>query len=255
VNQTFARKYLPNDDPIGRRVRLMNLQLVETGLATGATPAPPAWFEIVGVVGDVTNRGPRAPVEPEVLIPSTITRSTVQILIVRTSQDPATLTNAVRREVSAADPGVPLIRPVGLQTFIDQQLYAGPKFGFLLMTLFGCVGLILVTVGVFSVLAYSTTQKTHEIGIRMMLGARGADVLVLIIRSGLQPVVVGIAAGLAMSALLGRAIGAQLVAVTPYDPPTLAGAAGVLIAAAALAAWMPARRAARLDPVAALRHE
>jgi putative ABC transport system permease protein len=236
-------------------VRLTNLQPVDTMLDTRAEPVRAAWFEIVGVIGDVTNRGPRASIEPEVLIASTSARSVVQVLIVRTSQDPASLTNAVRREVSATDPGVPLIRPVALEAFIDQQLYAGPKFGFLLMTVFGCVGLILVTVGVYSVLAYATTEKTHEIGIRMALGARGTDVLAMILRSGLRPVAAGLAIGLAMSTLLGRVLGTQLVGVTPYDPRTLAAAAVLFTTIAAIACWIPARRAARVDPLVALRYE
>ena len=255
VNETFVRKYLPNDDPLGRRVRLANLQQIDTVLDTRMEPVRDAWFEIVGVIGDVTNRGPRAPTEPEVLIPSTIARSVVQVLIVRTLPDPASLTNAVRREVSATDPGVPLIRPVGLEAFISQQLYAGPKFGFLLMTVFGCVGLILVTVGVYSVLAYSTTEKTHEIGIRMALGAKGTDVLGMIVRSGLRPVVAGLAIGLAMSTLLGRVLGTQLVGVTAYDPRTLVTVAVLLTTIAAIACWIPARRAARVDPLVALRYE
>jgi putative ABC transport system permease protein len=142
-----------------------------------------------------------------------------------------------------------------LEDFADQGFYAGPRFGFLLMTVFGCVGLILVTVGVYSVLAYSTTQKTHEIGIRIALGAKGADVLAMIVRTGLRPVLVGIAIGLAMSTLLGRAIGTQLVGVTAYDPRTLATAALLLAMTAAIACWIPARRAARLNPLVALRHQ
>jgi ABC-type antimicrobial peptide transport system permease subunit len=110
-------------------------------------------------------------------------------------------------------------------------------------------------VGVYSVLAYSTAQKAHEIGIRMALGAKGADVLGMVVRSGLRPVALGIVFGLAMSALLGRAIGTQLVGVTSYDPRTLAAAAVLLTTIAAVACWIPARRAARVDPQVALRRE
>ena len=127
VNETFVRKYLPNEDPLGRRVRLANLQQIDTVLDTRMEPVRDAWFEIVGVVGDVTNRGPRAADRAGSLMPSTIARSVAQVLIVRTSQDPASLTNAVRQEVSATDPGVPLIRPVALEAFISQQLYAGAE--------------------------------------------------------------------------------------------------------------------------------
>jgi putative ABC transport system permease protein len=248
VNETFVRKYLPNDDPVGQRVRLTNLE-------TAPEPVHDTWFEIVGVVGDVRTRGPRGPTTPEVWIPSTITGSLLQILVVRTSQDPLTLMDAVRREVSATDSGVPLVNPGRLEDFADQGFYAGPRFGFLLMTVFGCVGLVLVTVGVYSVLAYSTTQKTHEIGIRMALGAEGTDVLGMIVRSGLRPVLVGIAIGLATSVLLGRTIGTQLFGVTAYDPRTLAAAAMLLTTIAAIACWIPARRAARVDPLVALRYE
>jgi predicted permease len=248
VNEAFVRKYLPNDDPIGQRVRLTNLE-------TAAEPVHDARFEIVGVIGDVRTRGPLGPTTPEVWIPSTITGSLLQILIVRTSQDPLTLMNAVRREVSARDAGVPLVNPGRLEDFADRGFYVGPRFGVLLMTVFGCIGLILVTVGVYSVLAYSTLQKTHEIGIRMALGAEGSDVLGMVVRSGLRVVAVGIATGMAMSLLFGRMIATQLVGVTAYDPPTLATAAFVLTVTAAIASWIPARRAARVDPMVALRYE
>jgi predicted permease len=248
VNETFARTYLPGDRPLGHRVRLTNLE-------AAPEPVQDAWFEIIGVVGDVRNRGLRLPIEPEVWIPSTIAAAPLQVLIVRTSQDPAALTSAVRREVSAADSGIPLIQPGRLEDFADQGMYAGPRFGFLLLTVFGCVGLILVTVGVYGVLAYSTTRKTHEIGIRMALGANGADVLGMVVRSGLRVVAVGIAMGIATSLVFGRMIGPQLVGVKAYDPGTLGAATILLTMTAAIACWIPARRAARVDPMIALRHE
>jgi putative ABC transport system permease protein len=248
VNETFVRKYLPDERPIGQRVRLTNLE-------TAPEPVHDAWFEIVGVIGDVRTRGPLGPTSPEVWIPSTIMGSPLQVLVVRTSQDPLMLMNAVRREVSAADAGVPLVDAGRLEDIADQGFYAGPRFGFLLMTVFGCVGLILVTIGVYSVLAYSTTRKTHEIGIRMALGAKGTDVLGMVVSTGVRLVAVGIAIGLAMCLLLGRMIADELVGVTAYDPPTLAAAALLLTGTAAVASWIPARRAARVDPMIALRYE
>ena len=123
------------------------------------------------------------------------------------------------------------------------------------MMVFGCVGLILMTVGVYSVLAYSTTRKTHEIGIRMALGAKGTDVLGMVVRGGLRLALMGTAFGTAMSLLFGRIVGPQLVGVTAYDPPTLAAAIFLLMVTAAIASWIPARRAARVDPLVALRYE
>ena len=249
VNDAFVRKYLLNERPIGQRVRLVDLE-------TAPEPVQDAWFEIIGVVGDVRNRGLRSPIEPEVWIPLTMTASSLQVLNVRTSQDPLMLTNAVQRAVSATDADVPLGISGRLEDFADQGMYAGPRFGFLLMMVFGCVGLMLVTVGVYSVLAYSTIRKTHEIGIRMALGAKAADVLGMVVGNGVARLVaVGIAVGIAMSLLLGRTIEDQLVGVRSYDPPTLVATTLLLVVIAAIGCWIPARRAAQVDPMIALRYE
>ena len=248
VNETFARRHLPAGGAVGQRVRLAKL-------AGSADPAKGAWLEVVGVVGDVVNRGLQGPVQPELWLPYTLTTSGAQVLMVRTSQAPEAITDAVRRSVWATDSGVALVRPGALEDLVGERLYAGPRFGLLLMTAFGVVGLVLVTVGVYSVLAYSTTRKTHEIGIRMALGAERRDVLGMIVRGGLRLVLFGIALGLVVSLGLGRLIGGQLTGVTAYDPPTLAATTLLLTVTAAVAAWIPARRAARLDPTLALRNE
>lgn len=248
VNETFLRKYLQDEKPIGQRVRLASLE-------TMADPVHDASFEIIGVVGDVTNRGLQASIEPEVWVPYTTGAPGQQVVIVRTSQDPGTMMHAVRQEVWKTDSGVALAFTGTLEGRISERLYAGPKFGSLLMTIFGCTGLILVTVGVYSVLAYSTTRKTHEIGIRMALGAERRDVLGMVVRSGLRLVLVGIAIGVAISMVLGRVIGTQLVGVSIYDPETLAAATLGLTITAVIACWIPARRAARVDPMVVLRYQ
>jgi putative ABC transport system permease protein len=241
VNETFVRKYLANENPIGQHVRLADLD----GIA----------FEIIGVVGDVTNHGLEEPIEPELWVPYTTDGSDPGALIVRTARDPRTMMDVVRKEVWAADSGAAVALPSTLQDRVSDYLYAGPRFGFVLMTVFGCIGLILVTVGVYSVLAYSTARKTHEIGIRLALGAKRADVLEMVVGAGLRLVVAGIAIGVALSSMLGRVIGTQLVGVTAYDPATLTATTMLLTITAAIACWIPARRAAGVDPMVSLRYQ
>ena len=249
VNETFASTYLRGENPIGRSVKLGLLE-------TLADSVHEPWFEIVGVVADVTNNGLQAPIEPEVWVPYTVTGSGAQVLMVRSQQTPMALMNDVRQAVWATDAGVGLALPSALEDRVSQTLYAGPRFAFLVMTIFGCIGLILVTIGVYSVLAYATARKTHEIGIRMALGAERAEVVRLVIRVGLRLVTAGVAIGLILSLMLGRAIASQLLpGVKPYDPATLASTTLLLLGTGALACWIPARRAARVDPMVALRYE
>lgn len=257
VNRKFVSTYLSGENPIGRRVKLNELENVADSLHESS-------FEIVGVVGDVANQGApgygggglQAPVQPQVWIPYTVTGSGLQYLVVRSAQPPMTLMDQVQQAVWTTDPGVALMYPDSLEHAISQGLYAGPGFTLLLMIIFGCVGLILVTVGVYSVLAYTTAQKTHEIGIRMALGAERANVLRLVIIEGLRLVLAGVAVGLVVSLLLGRAAEAELwPGVKPYDPLTLASTVVLLLATGVLACWIPARRAARVDPMVALRYE
>jgi putative ABC transport system permease protein len=225
---------------------------LEATVAQGQGP----WFEIVGVVGDVVNsRGLQVPTESEVWLPYTVAGASPRVLMVRTSQDPASIVNAVRREVWATDSSAALMGQGPLEELLNERLYSAPRFSFLLMTLFGCIGLILVAVGVYGVLAYATTQKTHEIGVRMALGAKSTDALGLVVKAGLRLVLAGIAIGIPVSLALGRVIGTQLTGVTAYDPITLAATTLLLTMTAAVACWIPARRAARVDPMIALRYE
>jgi len=248
VNQTFVRKYLPGENPIGQRVHLLEME-------SFPDPVHQAWFEIVGVVADGKNHGLQEPIEPEVWAPYTVTASGARGILVRTAQNPLTLLNSVQREIWATDSGVALAYSATLEQFISDRMYAGPRFAFLLMTIFGSIGLVLVTVGVYSVLAYTTARRTHEIGIRMALGAEGTDVLSLVVKNGLRLIGLGVAVGLTASLALSRVIAAQLWGISATDPITLTGAVTLLLTTGVIACWIPARRAARVDPLVALRYE
>jgi putative ABC transport system permease protein len=248
VNQTFVRKYLGTDNPIGQRVRLVRLE-------SPPDPLPESWFEIIGVVADVKNQGLQEPVTPETWVPYTVTGAFERGILVRTANDPLSMLNAVRQEIWATDRSVALTLTGTLEGYISQFSYAGPRFGFFLLGIFASIGLILVTIGVYSVLAYTAARRTHEIGIRMALGAERGDVLKLVINMGLRLVVLGVAIGLAASLGVCRVIATQLWGVSPYDPATLIAVPLLPLITGLIACWVSARRAARIDPLVALRYE
>jgi len=248
VNQTFVKKYLPNENPIGKQVKIAQL-------AEFDDPVKEPMFEIIGLVADAKNQGLQDPALPEIWVPYTVTGSAFRGILVRTAREPLSMLNAVEHEVWATDSNVALTLTGTLEGYIQQFSYAGPRFGFLLMTIFGSIGLILVTIGVYSVLAYTTARRTQEIGIRMALGAEGSHVLGMVIRMGLRLVAIGVGIGLIVSVALGRVIATQLWGVSAYDAWTLACVPALLVVTGLLACWIPARRAARVDPLVALRYE
>jgi putative ABC transport system permease protein len=248
VNQTFVQKYLTAENPLGRQVRIASLAEFEDKVVDPT-------FDIIGVVVDAKNRGLQDPAGPEIWIPYTVTGTAFRGILVRTAKDPLAMLKAVRHEVWATDSNVALTLTGTLEGYISQFSYAGPRFGFMLMIIFGSIGLILVRIGVYSVLSYTTARRTQEIGIRMALGAQGSDVLGMVIRMGLQLVAIGVVLGLIVSAALGRILATQLWGVSAYDPWTLICVPIVLLMTGFLACWLPARRAARVDPLVALRYE
>ena len=248
VNQTFVKQYLGNDNPIGKQVRIAQLTEFDD-------PVKEPMFEIIGLVADAKNQGLQDPVMPEIWIPYTVTGSGFRGILVRTTQEPLGMLNTVEKEIWATDPNVAVTFTGTMEGYISQFSYAGPRFGFYLMTIFGAIGLILVTIGVYSVLSYTTARRTHEIGIRIALGASGSEVLNMVIRTGLLLVGIGVCVGLIVSVALGRVIATQLWGVSPYDLLTLISVPTVLLLISLLACWVPARRASTVDPVIALRYE
>ena len=248
VNQTFVKKYLTNENPIGRQVRIAQLAEFEDAVKEPT-------FEIIGLVADAKNRGLQDAPQPEIWVPYTVTGSAFRGILVRTANEPLTMMNAVQHEIWATDANVAVTLTGTLESYISQFSFAGPRFGFFLMSIFGAIGLVLVTIGVYSVLAYTTARRTHEIGIRMALGANRSDVQGMVVRMGLKLVGLGVGIGLIVSVALGRVIATQLWGVSAYDPWTLGCVPALLLATGIVACWLPARRAAGVDPLVALRYE
>ena len=249
VNRTFVEKYLGGAEPLGRPVRF---KLLETA-QPGATPN--AVFEIVGVVADAKNRGILDPTDPEAFLPYTVTAAFDRGILVRTSGPPAAMSETVRREVWAVDRGVALTMSGALTEYLRRFSYAEPRLGLVILGVFASLGMVLVAIGVYSVIAYTVARQTHEIGIRMALGAERAHVLRMVLVMGSRLVGLGLAVGLVASLAATRVLSSQLFGVAAHDPLTLAAVIAVVAMAGAAACLLPARRATRVDPMVALRYE
>jgi putative ABC transport system permease protein len=184
-----------------------------------------------------------------------VTASYERGILVRTTGPPSGLVNAVRQQIWTVDRNVALTLTGSLAEYLRRFSYAEPRLGLLVMSVFAGLGLVLVALGVFSVLAHSVSRQTHEIGIRMALGAERSDVLRMVLRSGLRLVGMGALAGAAASLVVTRVLSSQLFGVAPHDPATLAAVLGVVALSGLAACYVPARRATRVDPMVALRHE
>jgi putative ABC transport system permease protein len=226
VNHALAARFWPNENPIGKHITIGRM----------AQPT-----EVVGVFGDIKNVSLAADANPEVMLPFPQLPWAALNLSIRTSGDPRSLVPAVRRQISRLDRDQPL---TNLET-LDELLESGsaePRFTMLLLGIFSATALILAIVGIYGVIAYSVAQRTEELGIRMALGARRGDILKLVIGQGLVLTLTGIAIGLAGSLVLTRVL----------DPFTFALCAALFAAVAVVASYLPARRATRIDPAAAL---
>ncbi len=249
VNQTLVNQWFGHDDPIGRQIKLSTLETMPQGKVDSPL------FEIVGVMADAKNQGIQEAVFPELLIPYTITGAFDRGILVRTAHNPLAAVNIVRREVWALDRNIPLAYTDTLDNFLRQYSYASPRFTFLLLGIFAGVGLVLVAIGVYSVIAYTVSRQTHEIGIRMALGACAPDVFRMVLSMGLRLMAIGIAAGLLVSFAATRVLASELTGVSTHDPVTLAAVVAVVALVGFAACYFPARRATRVDPMVALRYQ
>jgi putative ABC transport system permease protein len=248
VNRAFAREFLEDTDPIGRTVTL-------AAIDRGVPPDQRSLFEIVGVVGDARNRGLQNESRAQVFLPYTSSPFPPTAFVLRTSVDPVSLVHSVRQQIWAVDPGVALTQESSLEEVLHRAALAAPRFGVGLMGTFAAIGLILAAIGVFSVMGYTVSLQTHDIGIRMALGAEPASVMRMTLLRGLRPIVAGVLVGLAASYGLSRVMESHIYGVTATDPWTFGGVALALTAVGMVACVLPARKAMRVDPLIALRYE
>jgi putative ABC transport system permease protein len=240
VSQTLAQRYFPNGDALGKRIN------VNTG--------PESYREIVGIAGDVKQNGLTRETKPHTYEPFAQAPNQFMTLVVRSTKDPASLVPAIRSQVLALDNDLPLQRVTTLDRVISNSIRR-QRFTSVVLSVFAVVALLLATAGLYGVISYSVAQRTHELGIRVALGAQVKDVMQMVLRQGMTFVVIGELVGIAGAFALTRLLGGLLFGVTPTDAITFIAVVTILTIVALLACYIPARRATKVDPLVALRYE
>jgi predicted permease len=269
VNQAFVRKYLGNGDPLGNHVKSPMLKFDQQDFVFGDDNE--GWFEIIGVVADARNNagfrdggedatavssrnGKGLPAEPAFFVPHTIVMSHFMSFLVRTKGDAASAIHSAEQNVQALDPEIAVVDQHPLTWYMDTMIWGQQRFIAALFGIFSLLGLVLAATGLYSVVSYSVSQRNQEMGIRMALGAQRLDIIGLVLRSVAATVGIGIIVGLVASIALNKVV-SHWVLSSSRDPLTLLAVAMILAAIALIACLFPARRAASLDPMKALRTE
>ncbi len=242
INEAMARRFWPDTDPVGQRFRY------------GDEDSEGPWRTVVGVVADARRTSLEQEARPSTFLPLRQSSRSSMVVVVRTTGDPLALAGVVRREVRELAPNIPVAQVSTLEAMMGERL-AQRRFSTLLLGFFSALALLLATVGVYGVIAFTVNQSTREIGIRMALGARSMDVLRLVLRQVSILVLLGIGIGVAAALALSRTLSGMLYGMSATDPGTYIGIALLLTAVALLASYLPARRATRVDPIVALRSE
>ncbi|HSB07970.1 MAG TPA: ABC transporter permease [Blastocatellia bacterium] len=242
ISRSFARRFFPGEDPIGKRIKL------------GGRDSTRPWLSIVGVAGDVRDTALDSDIRPCVYLPYPQFAGSGMTLIVRSSVDPMALVSALREEVWALDKDQPITDLKTMNQYVSESV-AARRTNAMLLVVFAGLALVLASVGIYGVVAYWVTQRVHEVGIRIALGATPRDVIKLIVGRGFGLVIIGVAIGLVSSFALTRVMSSLLYGVSATDPATFASVSLLLTGVALLASYIPARRATKIDPMIALRHE
>jgi putative ABC transport system permease protein len=240
INQAAASRYFPGEDPLGKQIRSVTDERV------GGV--------VVGVVGDAPQGAVHETPQPEMFVPHGQAPRRLMTMVVRVDGDPLAAAGTIRRGVHSLDAGVPLRDFRAMDQIVAESL-SRPRFLTMLLALFAAVALVMAAIGIFGLLSFSVVQRTREIGIRMALGARPGEVIGAVVRRGLVLTVTGLGIGMVGAVLVTRFLHGVLYGIAPTDPITFATVPLLLAAVALLAAWLPARRAARVDPMVALRAE
>jgi len=242
VDETMAKKYWPNEDPVGKRITFEGSQ------------AGPRWREIVGIVGHVKHSGLEGESRVQYYVPYLQSPASAMSLVTRTTGDPTAIASGIRGAVASIDSNLPVFRVRTMEQFVSDSM-AQRRFAMYLFAVFAVIALLLAAVGLYGVMAYSVTQRTHEIGVRMALGAKRTDVMRLVVGNGMLLAGVGVGVGIGAAFGFTRLMSTLLFGVKPTDIAVFALIALGLTAVAALASYLPARRATKVDPLIALRYE
>jgi putative ABC transport system permease protein len=251
VNETFARTYFPNEDTIGRKVKLEVLDRPFLDAPRNA------YFEIIGIVGDYKARDYESRswhAFPETFISYSVQGFSHRTYMARTAMDPGLLLKNMNKEMQAIDPAVEIAESGTVEAGL-REFYRGPQFELVALGAFATVGLALVMIGIYSVMAYRVSLQTHEIGIRMALGARRGNILSMVLTESMGLIAAGVLIGLAVSYSATRFLASEISGISVTDPWTFGGVAAVVVAVGLFACSLPALRAARVDPLVALRYE
>ena len=248
VNETFTKKYLSNVDPLTQRV------VVEKLIPGVTSLGPPIEWQIVGVYHNVHNGGVRGDGFPEIEVPFSQSPWPQAGIAVRTFGDPAGMTKSIAAVVRSVDPNLPLDQVKTMDQLVDESL-AGDRFSTVLFSSFAGVALLLAAIGIYGVMSFAVAQRTHEIGLRIALGAGPNQVLRLVLSEGMLLAFVGLLVGLAGTYFVGRVMKTLLYEVNAMDPSAISAVATVLLLSAFFACYIPARRATQVDPMVALREE